>query len=300
MEITMNKLAIISDIHGNYKALEAFLAYLTEHPVDGIVALGDYVTDSPYPERTMDLIYQMREQYRCYMIRGNREEYLLNNQDNVQGWKPSSANGSLFYTWERIREQDRRFFASLPTEKEISFSDCETIFICHGTPGNVRGNVTEEPGLRERVLQETTYRYILGGHSHHQEKYCQDNKTYINPGSLGLAIDGVGGRAQFAILTSQQFSIPGMDTEGKRKDWQTELISLQYDLDSFLMDFERSGIDEMGMTLNKAVKKSLLTGVNYFLYCIQEMEALAKEAGEASIAKVPEERWRQLEKKFGL
>ncbi len=40
------KLAIISDVHGNYKALEAFLAYIGVHPVDGIICLGDYDVDS--------------------------------------------------------------------------------------------------------------------------------------------------------------------------------------------------------------------------------------------------------------
>lgn len=50
------KLAVISDVHGNYKALEAFLAYIGKNPVDGIVCLGDYVTDSPYPQRTMELL----------------------------------------------------------------------------------------------------------------------------------------------------------------------------------------------------------------------------------------------------
>ena len=52
----MKKLALISDVHGNYKALEAFLEYIEVHPVDGIICLGDYVTDSPYPERTMELL----------------------------------------------------------------------------------------------------------------------------------------------------------------------------------------------------------------------------------------------------
>ena len=37
----MIKIAVISDIHGNYKALEAFLKYIEEHTVDGIICLGD-------------------------------------------------------------------------------------------------------------------------------------------------------------------------------------------------------------------------------------------------------------------
>ena len=88
----MKKIALVSDIHGNYRALEAFLDFLADHPVDGIICLGDYVTDSPYPERTMVLLQEMRQRYSCYMLRGNREDYLLNNRDNHENWKCSSAN----------------------------------------------------------------------------------------------------------------------------------------------------------------------------------------------------------------
>lgn len=73
------KLAVISDVHGNYKALEAFLKYIEEYPVDGIICLGDYVTDSPYPQRTIKLLHEMMEAHACYMLRGNREDYLIQN-----------------------------------------------------------------------------------------------------------------------------------------------------------------------------------------------------------------------------
>lgn len=94
----MKRIALMSDIHGNYKALEAFLKYIESNPVDGIICLGDYVTDAPYPQRLMSLLYTMKEQYPCYLLRGNREEYLLENLGNCKGWKPSSANGILLYT----------------------------------------------------------------------------------------------------------------------------------------------------------------------------------------------------------
>ena len=34
------RLALISDVHGNYKALEAFLAYIEHKNVYGIICLG--------------------------------------------------------------------------------------------------------------------------------------------------------------------------------------------------------------------------------------------------------------------
>lgn len=282
------RLALISDIHGNYKALEAFLAYIGQHPADGIIGLGDYVTDSPYPQRTMKLLYEMQEKYPCYLLRGNREDYLLDNADNHQGWKPSSANGILYYTLQNITEKDLSFFSALPTEREIQLPGFPALYACHGTPGRVRGNVNREEGLREKVLKELSCRYLLGGHSHHQEIFVQGDKTYINPGSLGFAIDGVGRRAQFAYLT------------GTADGWEAELLSIPYDADGILKDFSESGVDKFGMTLAKAIQKSLVTGVNYFFECILAMDAEAKHQGLQSIEALPEEDWKKLEGKFDL
>ncbi|MCI8799214.1 MAG: metallophosphoesterase family protein [Lachnospiraceae bacterium] len=284
----MAKYALISDIHGNYKALEAFLAYIRENPVDGVIALGDYVTDGPYPERTVKYLREISEKYTCYIIRGNREDYLLNNTDNREGWKPSSANGTLYYTLRRLTQEDMAFLASFPTEREVAIEGCPSLYICHGVPGKVRGNVHEEPGLMEKVLKELAYGCLLGGHSHHQEKAVLYGKTYINPGSLGFAVDNVGRRAQFAILT------------GSRNGWEAEFKSISYDVEGYLGAFAESGVDELGMTLNKAVKKSLVTGVNYFFKCIVAMDEEAKRTEVRSIAEMPEEVWNRLEERFGL
>ncbi|RKJ19694.1 metallophosphoesterase [bacterium D16-50] len=286
----MARYALISDIHGNFKALEAFLEYIQGNPVDGIISLGDYVTDGPYPEKIMELLYGMRERYVCHMIRGNREDYLLDNVNNKEGWKPSSANGTLYYTLLSLSKRDMEFFASLPTEREVVIEGCPPLYICHGTPGRVRGNVQWEEGLKEKILRELPrpYDYLLGGHSHHQEIERHGGKTYINPGSLGFAMDGVGKHGQFAVLTG--------DGEG----WRTEFLSIPYDVSAYLEAFAVSGVDEIGMTLNKAVKKSLVTGVNYFFRCIQAMEEEAKNVGAGSMAELPEAAWELLAERFGL
>ncbi|MCM1026056.1 MAG: metallophosphatase family protein [Roseburia sp.] len=286
-EAETTRYAVISDIHGNYKALEAFLQYLEKHPADGVICLGDYVTDAPYPERLMELLCRMQETHVCYMIRGNREDYLLNNRDNRQGWKPSSANGMLYYTLCGLRREDLDFFEKLATERDLRAEGCPPLYLCHGTPGNIRGNMLEDPRLREEVLESMPRPYLLGGHSHRQETAHRGGNTYINPGSLGLAIDGVGGRARFAVIT------------GDRRGWRPELLSLPYDTESYLRDFAASGLEEIGMTLCKAVKKTLVTGINYFFRCIQEMEREAAGAG-VGLADMPEEVWKRLEERFAL
>ena len=327
------KLAVISDIHGNYKALEAFLEYIEENPVDGIVCLGDYVTDAPYPKRTMNIIYEMMRHWDCYFLRGNREDYLLNNVGNPMGWKKSSANGVLLYTLQNLDEQDLEFFRSLPTERELKFEGYPALYLCHGTPGRVRGNVCEEEDLRDRLFDGFPYPYLLGGHSHFQEKIVSGGQTYVNPGSLGLSMNGVGREARFAVLVGTEEPLTQQKenqmeergeartenrtekrgeawTEAGEKNrkgqqmvdgtWEVELLSIPYDVDSLLRDFTESGVDEIGMTLTKAVKKSLLTGINYFYHCILEMEAEAERRGLSGLSEVPESEWKKLEEKFNL
>ena len=278
------KVAVISDIHGNYKAFEAFLEYIEEHPVDAIIGLGDYVTDSPYPQWTLGMLYDMQRRYPCYLIRGNREEYLLNNDKESQGWHYCSSNGALYYTSLNVTREDLDFFESLPSARKVQIGDCPELLICHGAPEEIRGNFEFDLDLKDKVMKELDTKYLLGGHSHHQEAVVMYDKLYVNPGSLGLAIDEIGGRAEFAIL------------KGNKDVWEPELISIPYDLDSFLQDFTECGLDDYGMILNRAVKKTLRTGKNYFFLSVCEA---CKLSGKP-LAEIGEDVWQQVAESLEL
>ncbi len=282
------RLALISDIHGNYKAFEAFLAYIGKRKIDGVLCLGDYVTDSPYPEKTLSLLYEMREKYPCVMVRGNREDYLIDHFYHSQAWKISSATGSLYYTFQRLKETDIRFFESLPHVRQFIKDGCPSTLICHGSPTEIRGNFVHDPKGKDVALQHLKERYLFGGHTHHQEVYNKFGKTYVNPGSLGLAIDGVGRHAQFSVLHTKE--------EQKEISWQVEQISIPYDTDSFIQDFTVSGLDEYGMILTKAIKKTLITGINYFYKTIKEVT----DTVDQPLWEIPELFWQQAAEKFDL
>lgn len=111
------KLAVISDLHGNYYALAKVLAFLRSQEIDGIIGLGDFVTDGPFPQRMMRVLREMQEEFPCYLVRGNREEYLLENLRHPQNWKAgSSTSGLLDYTFRNLTGQDLEFFEQLPTD----------------------------------------------------------------------------------------------------------------------------------------------------------------------------------------
>ena len=91
----MARYALISDIHGNFKALEAFLEYIQGNPVDGIISLGDYVTDGPYPEKIMELLYGIKKSGE---LQENRREQFL------QLITDKGANFKSFYNhqWKEL------------------------------------------------------------------------------------------------------------------------------------------------------------------------------------------------------
>ncbi|MDE5746598.1 MAG: metallophosphoesterase family protein [Acetatifactor sp.] len=278
------KVAVISDVHGNYKALEAFLAYVEKHPIDAVIGLGDYITDSPYPERTLSMVYEMEKRYPCYLLRGNREEYLLDNRRQDQGWHISSPNGSLYYTSQRVTDRDLDWMENMPSEMVLELGNCPALTLCHGAPGVIRGNFEFDRPLKEQSMEQLQTQYLLGGHTHHQELDQLYGKTYLNPGSLGLPIDEQGCHAQFAVM------------EGTSRSWEIELLTIDYDVEGFLKDFRESGIEQYGLYLTRAVEKTLVTGHNYFYYSVCEACKISHKA----LPDTSEEVWRQVAEKLEL
>ena len=50
-------IAVLSDIHGNYVALQKCIYYVTKIGIDTFIFLGDYVGELAYPQKIMDLLY---------------------------------------------------------------------------------------------------------------------------------------------------------------------------------------------------------------------------------------------------
>lgn len=71
---------------------------------------------------------------------------------------------------------------------------------------------------------------------------------------------------------------------------------LSYDDLAFLRDFAESGLDELGFVWNRAVKKSILTGVNYVLKAV----TLAEQETGCTPNQVSEAVWEKIACKLDL
>ena len=117
------KIAVMSDIHGNYIALQRCLAHALEQNVDAYIFLGDYLGEFPYPQRTLEILYELKQNASCIFIRGNKEDYWLNRRkDQNCDWK--SGNRSVMASLLRIRKRCfRRIYSFKNAKSAISYAD---------------------------------------------------------------------------------------------------------------------------------------------------------------------------------
>lgn len=276
------KLALLGDIHSNDMALSVCLKYCRKEGVEGYIFLGDYVSDCPEPQKTLQQIYDIRERYLTWCVRGNREDYQLNYYHGIlTGWQNNSNSGSLLYTYDHLSEKDLKFFLKCPISMRISMNAMPEFIICHGSPENTSELLHLNSESAKRYLKEIDTGMLVCAHTHVQGIYEAYGRKLINPGSVGLAMLQ-GGAAQFAIL------------HGVKEQWIPEFVTLEYDVESYIKQYRESELSARAKTFSKVIQGELLTGRNYLPLVIKKAQELSLlEEGKVDSNSIPEEYWEQ-------
>ncbi|GFP75421.1 metallophosphoesterase family protein [Clostridium fungisolvens] len=274
-------IAVLSDIHGNYIALERCLEYAFSRNIDTFIFLGDYIGELAYPERTMKILYEINERYKCYFIKGNKEDYWLKyNAEGEKGWKDkNSASGSLLYAYNSLTNRDLEFFAKLKSVGEIKFGEVPEITICHGSPEKINEKMLPNDVRTMKVINRVKTPIILCGHSHVQRKIVHNDKCVLNPGAVGVSLFGEG-KTQFLIL------------HGSDGIWSEEFISLQYDTSKVIKEMHEAKLYEHAPFWSR-VTESILQGgnISHSRVLSRTMEICREETGSCVWPDIPEEYW---------
>lgn len=275
------KIAVIADIHGNHIALEHSVRYAMSRNVDTFIFLGDYLGELAYPQKTMQFLYHLNENYECYFVKGNREDYWLDyRKENRNFWQDgNSTTGSLLYNYQNLTEKDFQFFESLPLTRTLSFEGLPDLLICHGSPERANEKMLAGKERTFALMENCKAPVILCGHTHEQEKIVHNGKCVLNPGSVGVPLKS-GGKAQFMIL------------HGECGVWQEEFLSFHYDVDETIRELHEEKLD-VHAPYWCMISEHVLRGgapahgtvLNY------AMELCKKETGNCEWPDVPEQYW---------
>lgn len=259
------KLAVLSDIHSNHTALESVFEYISGKYYDMYIFLGDYVTDCPYPQKTLALLREFSAGRRCVFIRGNREDYLINHRKDGGVWEYGSKTGALKYTYENLSGEELDRFAEMPISMRIEAEGCPPFVVCHGSPESSNYLFHTETPEAEEMARRLDCGLMLCGHSHIPYIFRHSGKMIVNPGALGMPVNRQN-RAQFAEVT--------FDGE-----WRAEIISVEYDIEKEVAEFAESGLLEKSGLWGRGLIGTLREGVNYTVMTVREVERLSKETG---------------------
>lgn len=274
------KLAVIGDIHSNHIALETCIRHALDRNVDEFLFLGDYVSDCPYPQRTMKVIYEMKRKYRCTFIRGNREDYMLDHKnDPFERWTYSSASGNLLYTYENLTKRDLDFFESMDIQGMYKREGYPAFRYCHGSLTKSNELLRPENEKLEDIMSSLDVNLIISGHTHIQESTVYGSRKLIHPGSVGLPWYHEG-KTQYMIL------------HGNKYKWEEEFYQLSYDVDAVKEEFMSSGIMEKALHWPELILHCLYTGNDCTTLCLLLAMRLCGEAeGEVNWPDIPEKYW---------
>lgn len=281
------KLAVLGDIHSNHIALETCIRHALDRNVDEFLFIGDYVSDCPYPQRTMKVIYEMKQKYCCYFIRGNREDYMLNHRNHPEErWTYSSASGNLLYTYENLTKKDLDFYESMDIQGIYIKSGYPVFRYCHGSLMSSNELLIPENKNLENIISDMDVDLLISGHTHIQEVMEFGTKKLIHPGSVGIPWY-YGGKTQYMIL------------HGTNSEWKEEFFQLDYDVEAVKEEFKNSGIMEKAFYWSKLNIYALDTGDDYTTPCLKLAMKLCEE-GEGSVEwpYIPEKYWEMAYQEF--
>jgi len=187
-------LAVLYDIHGNLPALEAVLDDARGAHVDGFVLGGDYTAFGAWPIETLARLDELEP---ATWIRGNWDRWLSTEAADMPA--DPTVQGAADHARSALDGAVLARLGALPAK--FTFDD---ILFCHASPGSdVEGFSAGEEDLEAdaRLMDGVTEELVVCGHTHVQYDRHADGLRLVNPGSVGLPLDG-DARAAYALIAS--------------------------------------------------------------------------------------------------
>ena len=272
------KIAVMADIHSNYIALQTCLKHAKEQGVEQYLFLGDYVGECGCPHKTMDMLYDLRNRYPCYFVKGNKEDCFLGFVKDEGSWLKygDSITGTLLYQYERRRDEEMRFFESLQIMQKVEIEGYPAITICHGSPVNNRQAMHEGEEETFRLMESCDTDIILYGHTHRRREIRFNDIIAYNPGSVGAPLESTG-KAQYMIINAEQ---------GK---WVIQYQDVDYDIEAAIHALHAEGLDRYAPCWSRITENLLRKGdISHGQVLRRAMELCYQETGACNWPDIPE------------
>ena len=183
---------VVSDIHGNWPALEAVAAV----PHDAVVCLGDVVGYGPQPA---ECLRWLRASH-ASIVQGNHDRAV------ADGVPPRCrldfewlATSTQHIARRQLTDEETAFLRALPRTRDMVL-DGKRVLLLHATPADpLYSYLGPDRDQWRTALASIEADLVLVGHTHLPFHFQFGDVHVLNPGSLGQPKDG-DPRAAYAII----------------------------------------------------------------------------------------------------
>jgi putative phosphoesterase len=205
-------IAVISDIHGNFPALQAVLSHIEKEKADTIYCLGDLVGYYCMIDEVIETIRSLN----IKTLLGNHDYALLYNEGVIP--RSKTCTNILTRQLKEIKKENLDFLKTVEKSFEFNYSD-KNFFCVHG---GLEDNIDEYIHvIDESYFEKNNFIHdvLLSGHTHIQRNEVIGTKRYLNPGSVGQPRDG-NPAASYLLLSGNSY-------EHKRVTYNIDLIAAE-------------------------------------------------------------------------
>ena len=225
----VNKIAVISDVHGNYEALKRVLDDIKKREIKKIICLGDVIGKGNYSNKCLNLLKNN------LILYGNWEEFF-----NKKMYTHELAKKRYDILESEISLENKKRLKTLPFSYEIYISGRLVRFF-HASPNDAWKNVLEidridrlyEQFLPSSKTGKEVADIVVYGHTHMQNMMKLYNRTLINVGSVGNAFDLIRNEKKDGskdnTTNADYLIIEGVLNSKENDDIRFEFVSLKYD-----------------------------------------------------------------------
>ena len=230
----MDRIAIISDIHGNIPALEAVVSDIKNRGISRIMCLGDLAGKGPDSDIAVDMIKNDCE----LVVKGNWDYFMAEGDYNVM----------LAWHRKKLGEKRLNYLKNLPGYAEFYMSG-RLIRLCHAAPNDVFHRVQSTASYEEKITLfkdpkgEDKESDIVGyGDIHGSYIDNFQGKTLFNVGSVGNPLD---------ITQSSYGIIEGSYEEKITSAFSISLVKVPYDIEKAVQQAIESKMPDLQEYINE-------------------------------------------------
>ena len=195
------RVAVITDIHGNLPALEAALARIDALGIERICCGGDLVGYGPHPDAVCARIADRG----IPTIHGNYDYAIARDLEDcgcayIAQHDRELGQRSVAWTLEHTGRAAKAFLRELPFDLRFALGE-RAVHLVHGSPRKVNEYLFEDKPARlyERLAAAEEADALVFGHTHKPWIATFGGVRFVNCGSVGKPKDG-DPRAAFAVL----------------------------------------------------------------------------------------------------